>query len=125
MALNRELKVIFSEEANEQVAKLNEVVGGEIAKGINNSENQTLLRSLQRAINILKTNPFTGIQVKKSLIPKKYIDDFDVTNLWKFDLSNYWRMIYTVKGNEIEIISFIIEIVDHKTYDKIFSYRKK
>jgi len=40
-------------------------------------------------------------------------------------LSNFWRMIYTVKGNDIEIISFILDIVDHNTYNKIFGYRKK
>ncbi len=125
MVIGRTIKVILSEEADEQIAKLNEVVGGEINKGITSSENQTLLRSLQRALEMLKSNPFGGIQIKKSLIPMKYIENYDVNNLWKFDLSNYWRMIYTVRGNEVEIISFILDIIDHKTYNKIFGYRKK
>lgn len=28
------------------------------------------------------------------------------------------------KGNEIEIISLILDIFDHKTYEKKFGYRK-
>ena len=34
-------------------------------------------------------------------------------------------MLYTLKGSEIEILCFILEIVDHKKYDKVFGYRKK
>ena len=100
-------------------------MGNEISRGIKSSENQTLLRSLQRVFELLKSNPFGGIQIKKSLMPMKYVKNQDVSNLWKFDLSNYWRMIYTVRGNEVEIISFILDIIDHKTYDKIFGYKKK
>ena len=125
MGMNKIMKVVLSEEANEQVAKLNNVVGNEISRGITSSENQTLLRSLQRVFGLLKSNPFGGIQIKKSLILMKYVKNQDVSNLWKFDLPNYWRMIYTVRGNEVEIISFILDIIDHKTYDKIFGYRKK
>lgn len=125
MVKNKRIRVILSEEANEQIMKLNEVIGEEIKKGIKKSENQMLLKSLQRALGILRSNPFAGIHVKKSLIPKKYIKNYDASNLWKFDLSNFWRMIYTVTGNDVEIISFILDIIDHKTYNKIFGYKKK
>ncbi len=84
-----------------------------------------MLRSLQRALELLKTNPFIGIQIKKGMIPRKYLEKYDVNNLWKFDISGFWRLIYTVRGSELEIISFILDIVDHKTYNKIFGYRKK
>ncbi|NCN39440.1 MAG: hypothetical protein COY38_00505 [Candidatus Aenigmarchaeota archaeon CG_4_10_14_0_8_um_filter_37_24] len=125
MVKNKQIQVILSEEADEQIMKLNEIVGEEIKRGIKKSENQILLKSSKRAIDILKSNPFAGTHVKKSLMPEKYIKNYDASNLWKFDLSNFWRMIYTVKGNDIEIISFILDIVDHNTYNKIFGYRKK
>ncbi len=34
-------------------------------------------------------------------------------------------MIYTIRTNEVEIVSFILYIIDHKEYDKILGYRKR
>ena len=124
MFKGKEVRVILEEEVNEVYKELNELVGEEIKKGIEKSEHQVLLKSINRAIELLKDNPFIGIQIPKRLIPKKYIEGFDVTNLWKFNLANYWRMIYTVTSEEIKIISLILDIVDHKTYDKLFGYKK-
>jgi len=121
---DKEVKVILEEEVNEVYKELNELVGEEIKKGIDKSEHQVLLKSINRAIELLKDNPFIGIQIPKRLIPKKYIEKFDVTNLWKFNLANYWRMIYTVTSEGIKIISLVLDIIDHKTYDKLFGYKK-
>ncbi len=33
-------------------------------------------------------------------------------------------MIYTIRGSEIEIIALILDIIDHKKYNKKFGYRK-
>ena len=41
------------------------------------------------------------------------------------ELTGYWRMLYTIKGDQIEIICFVLDILDHKSYDKIFGYRKR
>jgi hypothetical protein len=42
-------------------------------------------------------------------------------------LPNYWRMLYTLTDGEteIEIIAFILDFIDHLTYDKKFGYRKR
>lgn len=124
MFKGKEVKVILEEEVNEVYKELNEIVGEEIKKGIEKSEHQTLLKSINRAIELLKDNPFVGLQIPKRLIPKKYVEKFDVTNLWKFNLANYWRMIYTVTSEGIKIISLVLDIIDHKTYDKLFGYKK-
>jgi Txe/YoeB family toxin of Txe-Axe toxin-antitoxin module len=121
---SKEVKVILEEEVNEVYKELNEIVGEEIKKGVEKSEHQLLLKSINRAIELLRDNPFIGIQIPKKLIPEKYVDKFDVTNLWKFNLANYWRMIYTVTSEGIKIISLILDIMDHKTYDKVFGYKK-
>ncbi len=34
-------------------------------------------------------------------------------------------MLYTLRGSEIEVISLILDILDHKEYDKKFGYRKR
>jgi len=48
-----------------------------------------------------------------------------VSNLFRVELTNYWRMIYTLDGNNIEVIAFILYIFDHPTYNKLFGYRKR
>ena len=72
----------------------------------------------------LKENPFAGDKVKKGQMPDYYIQKYDVSNLWRIELSNYWRLVYTIQSNEVEIIDFVLDIVDHKEYDKKFGYKK-
>ena len=84
-----------------------------------------LLKAIEREKDCLLINPHRGIQVPKDQIPKEYVSMYGVTNLWKVNLPDYWRMVYTIIGNELEIISILLEFMDHKKYDKIFRYRKK
>ncbi len=50
-----------------------------------------------------------------------------MTNLFWVELSNFWRMLCTLTDgeSEIEIIAFVLDIIDHVTYDKKFGYKKK
>ena len=73
----------------------------------------------------MKENPFVGDQIKKDQIPKYYKEKYEITNPWRIELSNYWRLIYTIQSNGIEIIDFVIDIIDHKEYDKKFGYKGK
>jgi len=34
-------------------------------------------------------------------------------------------MVYTIRGSNVEIISLILDIMDHKDYDKKFGYKKR
>ncbi len=118
-------KVIITGNAKEEFDDLNKVVGDEITKGITSSDHQTLLNSIKQKIELLKNNPEYGIHIPKNRIPKEYIENYDVNNLWKINLSGAWRMIYTIRGSEVEIISLILDIINHKDYNKKFGYRKK
>jgi len=89
------------------------------------SEEKQLFKFLQRAINDLKENPLCGIRIPSKQWPKEYIKKYNITNLRKYDLPNAWRLIYTIRGNELEIISVIIEWFSHKGYGRKFKYRKK
>lgn len=80
-------------------------------------------KSMIRAIKDLKQNAFSGIQVPKRLIPKIYFQKYELTNLWKYDLPQGWRLLYTVTPeNEVEIISAILEWFNHKDYEKRMKY---
>ena len=122
MYRNKDVIVRLSGEARGVFDELNRIVGEEKLKGIESSFHQTLLRSISRIISLLKQNPFAGDQIKKNLIPKKYINEYDIENLWRAELANRWRLVYTITGNQIEIITFILEIFDHRNYDKVFGY---
>lgn len=120
----KQVKVVITGDAREDYEKLNEVVGTERKKGVKNSYNQTLFNSIKQKIEFLKDNPEYGKHLSKNKIPKEYIRKYDVNNIWKVNLSGAWRMIYTIKGNEVEIISLILDLLNHKDYEKKFNYKK-
>ncbi len=70
----------------------------------------------------LKTKPNKGFQIKKEQIPDIYFKKYEIDNLWKYDLSEDWRMVYTITGNGREITVQIIEWFEHKQYDRRFGY---
>jgi len=118
--MNKKVKVILLGQADIEYKKLNEIVGQQIKEGKENSEEMQLLRSIKQKVDFIRANPFYGDNVPKKLIPK----DYNVQNLWRVELTNFWRMLYTIKGDQIEIICFVLDILDHKRYDKIFGYKK-
>ena len=87
----------------------------------------TIFKSLNEKIELIRYNFQYGKIIPKKLIPKEYKDKYGVTNLFRVELPKFWRMLYTITEgeNEIEIIAFILDVIDHKKYNKIFGYRKK
>lgn len=77
---------------------------------------------LDRAFDDLKKDPFCGIKIPKNKWPKDYIKKYGITNLWKYNLPNAWRLIYTIKADSVSIISIILEWFDHKEYERRFNY---
>ena len=83
------------------------------------------MKSIDYKVELLKMSPMAGIQIQRKSIPAAYLHKYEIDNLWKVNLVNYWRMLYSIKGDKIEIMCFILDIMDHERYDKIFGYRKK
>lgn len=121
MKTPRAIKVILKDQAKEEYAQLLKIVEEQKRKGGTNSDEMRLLKSINNKIDILKYNPVYGQSVSKALIPKV----LNVDNLFRIELTNYWRMLYTLRTNEVEIISFVLYILDHYTYDKLFGYRSR
>ncbi|OYT54637.1 MAG: hypothetical protein B6U72_02000 [Candidatus Altiarchaeales archaeon ex4484_2] len=116
----KKVRVIFSPEAEEVYKYLNE-------ESASSKNEATILRALHKKIELIKSNPHYGDPVSKKLIPQEYKSKYGVTNLFRIGLPNYWRMLYTLADSEtkIEIIAFILDVIDHKRYDKKFGYRKR
>ena len=123
--MNKPVRVILLDEADSEYNKLNEVVGQQIKDGKENTEEMRLLRSIKQKIDFVKANPFYGDNISKALIPKEYVVKYNAKNLWRVELTNYWRMLYTIKGDQIEVICFVLDILEHEEYNKKFGYRKK
>jgi Txe/YoeB family toxin of Txe-Axe toxin-antitoxin module len=85
-------------------------------------EDKKLYEFISRAINDLKNNPSCGTKISKNLWPAEYLKNYQITNLWKYDLPNAWRLVYTIETDEVKIMNFILEWFDHKNYEKKFGY---
>jgi hypothetical protein len=77
---------------------------------------------IDRARHDIKKNPMCGTKIPKQVWPKEYIKNYSIANLWKYDLPNSWRLIYTIKEDEVIIINVVLEWFDHKGYERRFNY---
>lgn len=110
MKILRPSKVVFAEDKEEkEYSQLD--------------ENSDLKKNIKRAIADIQKNAFCGIQIPRKLFPKEYLKKYNIKNLWKYDLPDGWRIIYTITTpSKIEILSIILEFFDHKGYERRFNY---
>lgn len=92
-------------------------------KALSSKSERIMLKAILRKIELIKNNPWYGQQVPKRLIPKEYILKYKIANLYRVELPQFWRMLYTLTDTgEVEIIAFVLDIVDHKDYNKKLRY---
>jgi hypothetical protein len=80
-----------------------------------------IFTQLTSAFVKLGANAFSGIQIPKRLMPKKYLKR-GVPNLWKFNLANGWRLLYFIVEIDSSVCSVIPEWLSHKDYKRTFKY---
>ena len=87
------------------------------------AENEEIKKFIIRAIKDIEENAFCGIKIPKRLIPREYIQRYKINNLWKYDLPDGWRLVYSITTpNKVEILCAILEWFNHKTYERKFHY---
>ena len=123
--MSKPVRVVLLGGAEEEFKRLNEIVGNQIKSGRESSEEIQLLKSIKQKIDFIKSNPFYGNPIAKNLIPEEYKIKYKVINLFRVELSQFWRMLYTLKGDEIEIVAFVLDILPHPDYDKKFGYKRR
>ncbi len=119
----KNISIEIIDNAKTAYEKLNRIVGEQKQKGKTSSDEIKLWNGIQRAFEFISQNPFYGENAKKKLIPKHYVQKYGVNNIFIVDLPFFWRMIYTVSSEKIEIVCFILDIFTHKEYDKRFGFR--
>jgi len=118
--MDKKVRIIFSPEAEETYNYLNK-------KASFSKNEKIILNAVNKKIALVKDNIHYGDPIAKKLIPKEYKIKYGMVNLFRIKLPKFWRMLYILtNGNsEIEIIAFILDVIDHKEYDKKFAYKKK
>ena len=116
----KKVRVILSPEAEEVYQYLNQ-------QAPSSKTEHMILKSVNKKIELIKANIHYGDSIGKNKIPNEYRKKYGATNLFRVELPASWRMLYTLTDGEsqIEIIAFILDVIDHKKYDKKFGYRKQ
>lgn len=125
MKFGKKVSIELIGDAKEAYKELNRIVGEQKSDGKLTSEEIKLWKGIQRSFDLIEENPFYGRNAKKKQIPEYYLKKYGVKNLFIIDLPLFWRMIYTLESDKIEIIAFILDIFDHKGYSKRFGFKKK
>ena len=115
----KEVQVVLSPEAEEVYKHLNE-------EAEKSKQSRMILKAIENKKNLIKANVHYGDPIAKNLIPEEYKKKYGTTNLFRVELPAYWKMLYTLTNNDkIEIVAFVLDILDHPDYNKKFGYRKK
>ena len=95
-----------------------------LEKSFNNlKEEDEIKKYIKRAIKDIIQNAYCGIPLPKRLFPKEYVKKYNINNLWKYDLPDGWRLIYSITTpNKVEILAVILEWFNHKDYERRFKY---
>ena len=113
----KKVRVILSPEAEEAYKLLNE-------RAPHAKLERSILNAVNRKKELIRANPQYGGPIPKNQIPAEYIAKYGVTNLFWVGLPDFWRMLYTLTANgEVEIIAFVLDISDHRKYNRKFGYK--
>lgn len=114
----KQVRVVLSPEAEEVFLSLNK-------EAASSKIDSSILRAIQKKVELIRANIHYGIPVAKHLIPAEYKIKYGITNLFRVELPNYWRMLYTLTDGDatIEIVAFVLDIMNHKKYNKKFGYK--
>lgn len=86
-------------------------------------KSKKLYDEINNTLDLLKEKYDLGNQIKQKLWPKCYVDAFDVTNLFRIELSKGRRLIYTVYSVSDVLYCNVLELFsNHKDYEKRFGY---
>ena len=81
-----------------------------------------LLGLILNATKELEKDRESGKKIARRLWPHEYVRKYGITNLWKYNLDSYWRLTYTINGNEVEMFLIYLEFMPHPEYERKFGY---
>jgi aromatic ring-opening dioxygenase LigB subunit len=122
--VKKEVVIEFDREAYDEYKELQSFV----AEGMKAKKKPTyeqLLSSINAALGNIRANHYYGGLIPRKYISRGVVQKYGTDKIFRVELVGFWRLLYTIIGDEAKIIAFILEYMDHKRYDKVFGYRKK
>jgi len=111
----KQVRIKLSPEAEQVYKYLN--------ANVNSKVERSILNAIHKKAELIKLNPHYGDPIAKYLIPQEYFLKYGINNLFRIELPNFWIMLYTLTNDgTIEIVAFVLDIMNHKEYDKKFGY---
>ena len=92
----------------------------EFFNSLDNTSDQ--YKEINDVLDLLKKDYAKGNKIPRNLWPKKYSKEHQIHTLFRFNLRSGWRLVYTVYGTRQEKVCTILEVFDHKEYEKRFGY---
>ena len=93
----------------------------ELGKTEKKEEWSWLKKAIEKAFKDLKMNCHAGDQIPNNKISNKILKKFDVETLWRYELGNGWRLLYSPVSGDIEVLSIVLGWGDHKWYTKVLN----
>lgn len=122
--MKKPIIIKFDEEAYKEYQELKKAVS-EGKKSKKKPTYDQLLNSIDNAIKNIKINYKYGDLIPRKYISNAVIEKYGTDRIFRVGLVGYWRLLYTVIGDEAKIIAFILEYMRHDKYNKLFGYKKK
>mgnify|MGYP001574195658 CR=1 FL=1 len=122
--MEKPIIIRFDERAYKEYQELQKAVA-ERRKSKKKPTYEQLLTSINNALRNIKADYRYGDLIPRMYISKATIERYGTDKIFRVELTGYWRLLYTVVGDEVKIIAFILEYMDHDRYNKIFGYTKR
>jgi len=78
----KKVRVILSPEAEEVYNHLNK-------EAPHSKIENTILKAINKKVELIKVNPHYGNPISKKLIPQEYKENYGITNLFRVELPDY------------------------------------
>lgn len=86
-------------------------------------DDNRLKKELNASFGLLREDCTRGDNIPKNLIPGFYVQKYGINNLWRYELNDGARMVYTIRPEDSGLVVYILEAFPtHREYDKRFGY---
>jgi mRNA-degrading endonuclease HigB of HigAB toxin-antitoxin module len=81
-----------------------------------------LFKKIDDVLECLADNPVLGDRIRFKQIPKSLKRKYGIENLFRIEINQDWRLLYTLVGWPKHKTVYVIFAGPHKEYDKLFGY---
>lgn len=86
------------------------------------NKNSALYKDVQGVIDNLKKDLTPGERIRYEQIPKHYIKRHGIDNAFHVYLPEGMRLVYAITIYKGEKTAYLMELTDHRSYEKRFHY---